>query len=78
MNGAVTALAAKIDTLKAELTTAGLLDKDGNIVPGNYAPDKANALWNYLLVAVEDKSQGVHNMPYAEALIDASLKTFGK
>ena len=76
MNGAQTALEAKIATLKADLTTAGLLDKDGNIVVGNYPEAKANALWNYILVAIEDKSNGVHNMPYAEALIDDSLAAF--
>lgn len=78
MNGAQTELDAKIDTLKADLITAGLLDKTGAIVAGNYPEAQANALWNYLLVAVEDKSSGVHNMPYAEALIDASLSVFTK
>lgn len=73
MKGAVTALAAKIATLKTALTTAGLLDKNGAPVVGNYPAAKAGALWNYLLVAVEDKSGGVHNMPYAEALIDAAI-----
>jgi len=73
MNGAVTELQAKIETLKTALTTAGLLDKTGAPVVGSYPAAKAGALWNYLLVAVEDKSNGVHNMPYAEALIDASL-----
>ncbi|HEX7621536.1 MAG TPA: hypothetical protein VF359_10110, partial [Anaerolineales bacterium] len=71
-------LDAKVATLKADLTTAGLLDKTGAIVAGNFPEAKANALWNYLLVAVEDKSNGVHNMPYATALIDASLAVFGK
>jgi hypothetical protein len=73
MKGSVTDLEAKIATLKTALTTAGLLDKAGAIVPGKYPVAKASALWNYLLVAVEDKSNGVHNMPYAEALIDAAL-----
>ena len=76
MKGAVTDLGTKIATLKADLTTAGLLDANGGIVAGNYPEAQANALWNYLLVAVEDKSQGVHNMPYANALIDASLAVF--
>jgi hypothetical protein len=73
MNGAVTELDAKITTLKTALTTAGLLDKTGAPVVGKYPAAKAGALWNYLLVAVEDKSHGVHNMPYAEALIDSAL-----
>ncbi|HEY5270068.1 MAG TPA: collagen-like protein [Anaerolineales bacterium] len=78
MNGAITALDGKIATLKAALTTAGLLDKTGAIVAGNFPEAQANALWNYLLVGVEDKSHGVHNMPYANALLDASLAVFGK
>lgn len=73
MNGSVTALAAKIEEVKAALTTAGLLDAKGAIVAGKYDPAKANALWNYVYVTVEDKSDGVHNMPYAEALLDAAL-----
>ena len=74
MNGAVAELDAKIATLKADLTKAGMLDsKTGATVVGKYPAAKAGALWNYLLVAVEDKSHGVHNMPYAEALIDAAL-----
>jgi hypothetical protein len=76
MDGAQTALDTKIDTLKADLTTAGLLDAQGAIVAGNYPAPQANALWNYLLVAIEDKSNGVHNMVYANALIDASLEAF--
>ena len=73
MNGSVTALEAKVATLKTALTTAGLLDKNGAPVVGTYPAAKAGALWNYLLVAIEDKSNGVHNMPYAEALVDAAL-----
>jgi pyruvate formate-lyase activating enzyme-like uncharacterized protein len=72
-NGAVAALDIKIASLKTTLTTAGLLDKTGAPIVGKYPAAKAGALWNYLLVAVEDKSHGVHNMPYAEALIDSAL-----
>ncbi len=73
MDGAVAALQAKIATLKTALTSAGMLDKTGAVVVGKYPAAKAGALWNYLLVAVEDKSNGVHNMPYANALIDAAI-----
>jgi hypothetical protein len=77
MNGAVTAFDGKIADLKAALTKAGLLDDKGGIVVGTYPAAQANALWNYLLLT-EDKSHGVHNMPYAEALLDASLAAFSK
>jgi hypothetical protein len=73
MNGSVDALDKKTADLQVKLTAAGLLDKTGAPVVGTYPAAKAGALWNYLLVAVEDKSHGVHNMPYAEALIDSAL-----
>ena len=67
MKGSVTELEAKIATLKTALTTAGLLDKAGGYSSRQVPScESKSALWNYLLVAVEDKSNGVHNMPYAE------------
>jgi hypothetical protein len=77
MNGTVTSIEEKMAELKADLTTAGLLDEDGNIIVGNYPAAQVNALWNYIFIE-EDGSNGVHNMPYAEALIDASLETYSK
>jgi hypothetical protein len=73
MNGAVADLDTKIADLKVKLTAAGLLDQTDSPVVGTYSAAQAGALWNYILVAVEDKSHGVHNMPYAEALIDSAL-----
>ena len=73
INSAVADLDVKVAQLKTALTFAGLLDKDGNIVVGTYTVAKAGARWNYLLVAVEDKSHGVHNMPCAETLVDSAL-----
>ena len=75
INGAVADLEVKVPQLKTALTSAGLLDKDGHIVVGTYTTAKAGALWNYLLVAVEDKNQGVRNMPYAETLVGSALAT---
>ena len=72
MNGAIDKLDAKIAAVKTALTNSKLLDSTGTIVVGNYPAAKAGALWNYLLVT-EDKSHGVHNMPYANALMDAAL-----
>lgn len=77
MNGKVTEFDGKLAALKAALTKAGLLDKDGNIVVGSYPAARANALWNFLFLD-QDKSHGVHNMPYADALIDASMTAFTK
>ena len=72
MNGAVADLDAQTAAVKNALTAAGLLDKTGATVPGKYPAAKAGALWNYLMIT-QDRSHGVHNMPYAEALLDAAL-----
>ena len=72
MNGKVTEVDGKMAALKAALTAAHLLDTDGNPVVGTYPAAKANALWNYILID-QDKSHGVHNMPYVNALLDAAL-----
>jgi hypothetical protein len=77
MNGKVTEFDGKLADLKSALTKAGLLDKDGNIVVGSYPAAQANALWNFLFLD-QDKSHGVHNMPYADALLDASIAAFNK
>ena len=73
INGAVADLDVKVAQPKTALTSAGLLDKDGDIMVGTIKAAKAGAWWNYLLVAVEDKSHGVHNMPCAETLVDSAL-----
>jgi uncharacterized protein YraI len=77
VNGKVTEFDTKLEELKAALTKAGLLDKTGTIVVGSYPAAQANSLWNYLFLE-EDKSHGVHNMPYADALLDAALAVFAK
>lgn len=59
-------------TLEDELITAGLLDATGGIVVGTYGADSVGALWNYLLIE-EDRSMGVHNPDYAEALLNNSI-----
>jgi hypothetical protein len=74
MNGATTDLDAKIATLKTALVDAGMLTADNAPIIGTYPAAKADAMWNYILIGVEDRSHGVHNMPYANALIDAALE----
>ena len=51
----------------------GLLDGTGTIVVGDYPEAQAAALWDYLLVE-EDKSNGVHNVNYANDMLDAALE----
>jgi len=59
--------------LEEDLKTAGLLDADGGIITGKRSADSCGALWNYLLIE-EDRSMGVHNPAYAEALLTNSIK----
>ncbi|UCF16827.1 MAG: hypothetical protein JSW59_05070, partial [Phycisphaerales bacterium] len=42
-------------------------------VVGVYPAAKAQALWNYIFIAIEDASSGAHNPPYTNALLDASI-----
>jgi hypothetical protein len=76
VNGAVTAIQAKYDTLKAGLTKLGLLDADGAVVASKAGVgyDEAHAwpLWVYGYI-MEDGSMGVHNPKYVNALLDAAI-----
>ena len=67
--------ATKLDQLKTKLTTAGLLDADGHPVKGTYPTEQVAALYNYEWI-VDDRSMGIHNFPYLEALLDNSLAAF--
>ncbi len=42
-------------------------------VVGKYPAAEAGALWNYILIAIEDGSHGAHNPAYTIALLDASI-----
>jgi hypothetical protein len=77
VDGEQTAMTAQLAQVAKALTAKGLLDAKGVIVVGDYKTEYAAALWNYLLV-VEDKSLGVHNPPYAKALLDAALTNLSK
>ena len=77
VNGSQDDITAKLEEVKTGLTAKGLLDKDGVIVVGDYNEGYAAALWNYLLVE-EDKSMGVHNPTYANALLDTALENLSK
>jgi hypothetical protein len=81
VNGVQTAVQGKLDTLKGLLVNAGLLscalDEEGveecHAVLGTYPENQANALWNWILIAEEDGSKGVHNPAYTNALLDDSI-----
>ena len=73
INGTQTEIQNKLEQVKVALQGKGLLDDTGTIVVGDYPEAQAAALWNYLFVE-EDKSIGVHNANYANAMLDAALE----
>ncbi len=75
INGLQTAVEEKMADLKAKLLAAGFIGEDDYVVVGVYTEAQANAIWNYRAV-LEDKSMGVHNPSYTNALLDAALAVF--
>jgi hypothetical protein len=73
INGVQTEVQESLDELQAALTAKGLLDADGEIVVGAYYAPYADALWNWIFIAHEDKSLGVHHPTYTRDLIEASF-----
>jgi hypothetical protein len=76
INGAQTAVAERMEELKAALQAAGLLDAEGAVIPGTWDEAQATALWNYGVIE-EDGSHGIHNPTYVNALLDASFEALG-
>jgi hypothetical protein len=72
IDGKQTEIKDKLAQVAKALQAKGLLDKDGVVVVGAYPEAQAAALWNYLFI-LEDKSDGVHNITYANALLDSAL-----
>jgi hypothetical protein len=64
-----------MSTLETKLKTAGLLDADGHPVKGTFPSDEVAALYNYEWL-VDDRSNGVHNFPYLETLLNNSIAVF--
>jgi hypothetical protein len=74
INGVQTEVAEKLEELEAALVAAGMWDLEADEpVVGEYPEAQAAALWNYVLIAHEDRSMGVHNPEYTLALLDYSL-----
>ncbi|MBE0645249.1 MAG: hypothetical protein IH600_14290 [Bacteroidetes bacterium] len=79
IDGAVTEIEALGAQLEALLVADGMLNPaDGLAVPGTYAANKAGALWNYRMIMLEDRSNGVHNPKYAKALLTNSIENYNK
>jgi hypothetical protein len=76
IDGVQTEVQGMLDELKEALVTAGLLSEEGEPVVGTYPVAQAAALWNYIYIAIEDSSLGVHNPAYTKALLEDSLAAF--
>lgn len=75
-HGVQTEIQELVDSLGAELLALGLINEnspDGHPDVTEAPEDQAIALWNWIYVAHEDKSMGVHNPPYAKALLEEGL-----
>ena len=72
LGGAQAAIEAQLTELHDLLEAKGLYH-DGHPVVGTYPAAEAQALWNYIFIAVEDASRGTHNPPYTKALLEASI-----
>jgi hypothetical protein len=80
VDGVQTEIEDLSNQLGAALLAAGLINEnspDGHPTVTKTQQDKAVALWNWLYVAHEDKSLGVHNHDYAKALLLEGLSRLG-
>jgi hypothetical protein len=78
-SGLQTDVEAQLEELKAALVAKGMLDAEADeAIVGEYPEADAAALWNYIYIAHEDKSLGVHNPAYTKALLEASLAALGQ
>lgn len=73
INGVQTEVQALLDELEEGLIAKGWLDEEGHPAVTSIPEDEAAALWNWIMIAHEDKSLGVHNPSYTIDLLEASL-----
>ena len=74
INGVQTEVAEMLTQLEEALVAKGMWDLEADEpVVGEYPEAEAAAMWNYVYIAHEDKSMGVHNAEYTKALLQASL-----
>jgi hypothetical protein len=74
INGVQTEIQALLDELEELLIAAGLLDEEEHPIVTEAPVDQATALWNWIYIAHEDKSLGVHNPTYTKALLEYSIE----
>ncbi len=73
INGVQTEVQAMLDELEEGLIALGWLDEEGHPTVTSVPEDQAAALWNWIYIAHEDGSLGVHNPAYTKALLEAGL-----
>jgi hypothetical protein len=76
INGVQTEVQAMLDQLGEQLVAAGVLSDttpDGHPIVTEAPENVALALYNWIYIAHEDRSLGVHNSTYTMALLEASL-----
>jgi hypothetical protein len=74
INGVQTEVQAKLDELEEALIAKGWLDEEGHPAVTDVPEAEAAALWNWIYIAHEDKSLGVHNPTYTMDLLEAGLE----
>ena len=77
INGVQTEVQAMLDELGEKLVALGVLSEtgpDGHPTVTEAPENVAIALYNWIYVAHEDKSLGVHNSSYTKALLEAGLQ----
>jgi len=75
-NGVQTEVQTQLDELGTKLVAAGVLSDitvDGHPTVTEAPENVAMALFNWIYIAHEDKSLGVHNPAYTQALLDAAF-----
>jgi hypothetical protein len=74
IDGTQTEVQAMLDELEQALIARGLLDEEGHPAVASVPEEQAAALWNWIYIAHEDRSLGVHNPVYTRDLLEASLE----
>jgi hypothetical protein len=77
IGGTQTEVQEMLDELEEALIAAGWLDEEGHPAVTQIPEEEAAALWNWIFIAHEDKSLGVHNPAYTRALLEVSLEAMG-
>ncbi len=77
IGGVQTEVQELLDQVEAALIAKGWLDEEGHPTVTSVPAGEAAALWNWIYIAHEDKSLGVHNPGYTKQLLEEALATLG-